>query len=103
VSSTDQYTSGNFDEALRQVLRCNQAILDIMLPTLREDGGGHIPGAADLATTGRVLQVPVEVVDADAARFASTMRMAQRWSSPRSGAASCNGRSTGDALVRAGR
>ena len=34
ASSTDYYTSGRFDGALRQVLRHYRAILDIMLPTL---------------------------------------------------------------------
>ena len=35
-SSTEQYKSGAFDEQLRNVLRRYQAIMDIMLPTLRE-------------------------------------------------------------------
>src|SRR3546814_18737920 len=37
VASSERYNSGAFDEALKQVLRHNQAILDIMLPTLREE------------------------------------------------------------------
>ena len=37
VSASQRYDDGAFDDALRQVLRCNQAILDIMLPTLREE------------------------------------------------------------------
>ena len=37
VSSTERYRSGAFDDALKNVLRHNQDILDIMLPTLRED------------------------------------------------------------------
>src|SRR3954467_15415164 len=34
VSSTDYYTGGKFDDALRNVLRNYQAVMDIMLPTL---------------------------------------------------------------------
>src|SRR3546814_7925528 len=37
VSSTEQYKAGAFDEALKNVLRHNQDILDIMLPTLRAE------------------------------------------------------------------
>ena len=37
VSASDRYNGGLFDEALRGVLRNYQAILDIMLPTLREE------------------------------------------------------------------
>ena len=36
-SSTEQYRSGAFDDALRGVLRHYQAIMDIMLPTLRAE------------------------------------------------------------------
>ena len=37
VSSTDYYTSGKFDDALRNVLRHYQDVMDIMLPTLRAE------------------------------------------------------------------
>ena len=37
VSSTDYYTGGRFDEALRDVLRHYDAIMDVMLPTLRAE------------------------------------------------------------------
>ena len=67
VSASDRYNSGAFDDALREVLRKNQAILDIMLPTLRaERAATYSPIMPISPTTGRVLQVPVEVVDADA-------------------------------------
>ncbi|QKG69889.1 lysine--tRNA ligase [Erythrobacter mangrovi] len=67
VSSSDEYNSGAFDEALRQVLRRNQAILDIMLPTLREERRKtYSPVLPVSPTSGKVLQVPVEVVDAEA-------------------------------------
>ncbi|MFW2349216.1 lysine--tRNA ligase [Qipengyuania sp.] len=73
VSASERYNSGGFDEALRQVLRTNKAILDIMLPTLREERRRtYSPILPISPTTGTVLQVPVEVVDAEAGmvRFA---------------------------------
>ncbi len=67
VAANDRYNSGRFDEALRQVLRKNQAILDIMLPTLREERRQtYSPILPVSPISGRVLQVPVEVVDTEA-------------------------------------
>ncbi len=67
VSSSDQYNSGAFDDALKNVLRHNRAILDIMLPTLRaERAATYSPILPVSQVSGAVLQVPVEVVDADA-------------------------------------
>jgi lysyl-tRNA synthetase class 1 len=67
VASSDMYNSGQFDEALRGVLRNFQAILDIMLPTLREERRQtYSPVLPVSPKTHQVLQVPVEVVDAEA-------------------------------------
>src|SRR3546814_5595201 len=67
VSSTEQYKAGAFDEALKNVLRHNQDILDIMLPTLRaERAATYSPILPVSAKSGIVLQVPVTVVDAEA-------------------------------------
>ena len=67
VSSSERYNSGAFDDALRNVLAKNQAILDIMLPTLREERRRtYSPVMPISPATGAVLQVPVEVVDAGA-------------------------------------
>ncbi len=67
VSSSERYESGAFDDALREVLRHNQAILDIMLPTLREERRQtYSPILPISPASGRVLQVPVQVVDAQA-------------------------------------
>jgi lysyl-tRNA synthetase, class I len=64
VSSTDMYQSGAFDEALRNVLRNYQAIMDVMLPTLRaERAATYSPVLPISQTSGVVLQVPVEVLD----------------------------------------
>ncbi|MXP13752.1 lysine--tRNA ligase [Altererythrobacter confluentis] len=66
VSSAERYGSGAFDDALKNVLRHNQAILDIMLPTLRaERAASYSPVLPISPTTGSVLQVPVEIIDAD--------------------------------------
>ena len=67
VSASDCYNSGEFDEALRQVLRHYDAIMAIMLPTLREERRRtYSPVLPVSPTSGVVLQVPVEVVDAEA-------------------------------------
>jgi len=67
VAASDRYNSGAFDDGLRAVL-CNfQAILDIMLPTLREERRQtYSPVLPISEQSGHVLQVPVEVVDAQA-------------------------------------
>lgn len=67
LSSTAQYGSGAFDEAIKGVLRANQAILDIMLPTLRKERAAtYSPILPVSPKSGVVLQVPIEVVDAEA-------------------------------------
>ena len=73
VSSTECYRSGRFDDTLRQVLRHWDDILGVMLPTLREERRQtYSPVLPISPTSGRVLQVPVEVVDADAGTVAFT-------------------------------
>jgi len=67
TSSTDMYHGGHFDAALKNVLRHYQAIMDIMLPTLRKERQEtYSPVLPISAKSGIVLQVPIEVVDADA-------------------------------------
>ncbi len=67
ISSSDQYNSGAFDDALRGVLRNFDAIMDIMLPTLGEERRKtYSPVMPISPTSGAVLQVPIEVVDAQA-------------------------------------
>jgi len=66
ASSTDYYASGRFDETLKAVLRNYQAILDIMLPTLRaERQATYSPVLPVSPKSGIVLQVPVEVLDVE--------------------------------------
>ncbi|MET0370345.1 MAG: lysine--tRNA ligase [Sphingobium sp.] len=67
VSATERYRAGAFDETLKLVLRHNRDILDIMLPTLRKERQlTYSPILPISPKSGIVLQVPVEVVDADA-------------------------------------
>ncbi len=67
ISSTTMYEGGKFDDALKGVLRANQAILDIMLPTLRKERAAtYSPILPVSPKSGVVLQVPIEVVDAEA-------------------------------------
>ncbi|MGN6269107.1 MAG: lysine--tRNA ligase [Sphingomonas sp.] len=71
ASSTDYYASGRFDDALRNVLRHFDAIMDVMLPTLRaERRATYSPVLPVSPKSGVVLQVPVEVVDAEAGTIA---------------------------------
>ena len=67
VSASERYNSGAFDEALKNVLRNYDAIMGIMLPTLREERRQtYSPVLPISPTTGQVLQVPITVVDAEA-------------------------------------
>src|SRR5436305_163446 len=71
LSATHCYASGRFDEVIRKVLHGWDAIMGVMLPTLREDRRKTYSPLLPLSpTTGRVLQVPVEVVDAEAGLIA---------------------------------
>ncbi|WP_326522761.1 lysine--tRNA ligase [Sphingomonas sp.] len=73
ASSTDYYASGKFDDALRTVLRQFDAIQAVMLPTLREERRAtYSPVLPISPKTGVVLQVPVEVIDAEAGMIAFT-------------------------------
>ena len=71
ASSTDYYAAGRFDEALRGVLRHYAEIMAVMLPTLgAERAATYSPVLPISPSTGIVLQVPVEVVDAEAGTIA---------------------------------
>jgi lysyl-tRNA synthetase class 1 len=71
VSAAQEYEGGRFDDALRGVLRAFDAIQGVMLPTLRaERRATYSPVLPISPISGVVLQVPVEVVDADAGTIA---------------------------------
>jgi len=60
ISSTEMYTSGKFDDALMRVLERFDAMMDIMLPSLREERQRtYSPFLPVSPKTGRVLLVPM--------------------------------------------
>ncbi len=67
MSSTECYTSGRFDEALLNVLRHFEEVMEVMLPSLREERAQtYSPFLPIDSKTGIVLQVPVVAHDAKA-------------------------------------
>ena len=63
--------TGRFDAVIRKVLHGWDAIMGVMLPTLREDRRKtYSPVLPISPASGRVLQVPVEVIDAEAGLIA---------------------------------
>jgi lysyl-tRNA synthetase, class I len=67
VSSTACYTSGRFDSALLNVLQHFEAVMAVMLPSLREERAqSYSPFLPISPHTGIVLQVPVVAHDAKA-------------------------------------
>ncbi len=71
ASSTDYYASGRFDTALKRVLETWDEILAVILPTLGpERRATYAPVLPIHPESGRVMQVPIERIDADAATIA---------------------------------
>ncbi len=67
LSSTECYKSGRFDQALLTVLERFEAVMKIMLPSLREERAQtYSPFLPICPRTGVVLQVPVVAHDAKA-------------------------------------
>jgi lysyl-tRNA synthetase class 1 len=67
LSSTQCYTSGRFDATLLKVLAHFEAVMDVMLPSLREERAQtYSPFLPISLKTGIVLQVPVIAHDAKA-------------------------------------
>ncbi len=65
-SATACYQAGEFDETLRHVLRNYDKVMQIMLPSLREErAASYSPFMPLCPKTGHVLQVPIESVNAD--------------------------------------
>ncbi|HEY8014065.1 MAG TPA: lysine--tRNA ligase, partial [Dongiaceae bacterium] len=66
-SSTDWYMSGRFDQGLLDVLRHYEAVMEVMLPSLREERQqSYSPFLPISPKSGRVLQVPILEVKQDA-------------------------------------
>src|SRR6202163_6762 len=79
ASSTDYYTSGKFDAALLRVLERLDAVMAIMLPSLREERAAtYSPFLPICPQTGIVMQVPLVGHDAKAGTIV--------WRDPETGA-----------------
>ena len=73
ASSTEYYAAGRFDDTIRAILQAWDSILGVMLPTLGEERRlTYSPILPISPTSGRVLQVPVRVVEAAAGTIAFT-------------------------------
>jgi lysyl-tRNA synthetase class 1 len=71
LASSDCYRSGRFDPTLIDVLRNYDAIMDVMLPTLGEERRKtYSPILPISMVTGKVLQVPVHVLEAESGLIA---------------------------------
>src|SRR3712207_1618080 len=71
LASSDCYASGRFDQALIAVLRNYDAIMDVMLPTLGEERRKtYSPILPISLVSGKVLQVPVTVLEAESGLIA---------------------------------
>ena len=67
ASSTDYYTSGRFDAALLRMLERIDKVMEIMLPSLREErAASYSPFLPICPRTGSVLYVPIIAHDAKA-------------------------------------
>ena len=67
LSSSECYASGRFDETLLKILANYQAVIDVILPTLgAERRRTYSPFLPISPSTGRVLQVPLSGMDAEA-------------------------------------
>jgi lysyl-tRNA synthetase class 1 len=64
ASSTDYYTAGRFDAALRRMLECYDEVMEIMLPSLRDERREtYSPFLPISEVNGNVLQVPIVARD----------------------------------------
>ncbi|GBQ84425.1 lysyl-tRNA synthetase [Gluconacetobacter johannae DSM 13595] len=67
ASSTDYYTGGRFDAALRRVLEVHDEIVSVIAPTLGPDRRAtYSPVLPIHPRTGLVMQVRMDAIDADA-------------------------------------
>ena len=67
MSATEQYRSGRFDQTLTSILEHFDAILGVMLPTLRQERQAtYSPVMPISPKSGKVLQCPVSVIDPEA-------------------------------------
>jgi lysyl-tRNA synthetase class 1 len=73
IPAHEAYAEGRFDETLKNILRHYDRIMGVMLPTLGEERRKtYSPIFPIHPESGKVLQVPIEVVDAEAGIIAYT-------------------------------
>ena len=73
IAASEAYTDGRFDETLKSILLHYDGIMAVMLPTLGEERRKtYSPIFPIHPESGKVLQVPIEVIDADAGLIAYT-------------------------------
>lgn len=78
ASSTDYYTSGRFDAALIRMLECFDRVMEVMLPSLREERAAtYSPFLPIHPVTGVVMQVPIDEIKLETATLV--------WTDPESG------------------
>jgi lysyl-tRNA synthetase class 1 len=71
LASSDCYRSGRFDDTLRAILRHYDKIMGVMLPTLGEERRKtYSPILPISPRSGKVLQVAIEVLDAESGTVA---------------------------------
>ncbi|WBO22761.1 lysine--tRNA ligase [Sphingomonas abietis] len=71
IAASQAYVEGRFDETLKSILRHYDKIMAIMLPTLGEERRKtYSPIFPIHPETGKVLQVPITVIDAEAGTIA---------------------------------
>lgn len=70
-SSTEWYLKGKFNDVLLKVLKHHEEILEVMLPSLREERAStYSPFLPISQISGKVLQVPIEKYNVDAGTIA---------------------------------
>ena len=92
IAASEAYADGRFDDTLKLILKHYDGIMAVMLPTLGEERRKtYSPVFPIDPETGKVLQVPIEVIDADAGTiaYADPQTGARREQSVLGGQAKC--------------
>lgn len=85
-SSTDCYKSGQFDSTLIKICQRYDKVINVILPTLGEERRQtYSPFLPICPETGVVLQVPVEIIDADKGIIAFESESGTRYERPVTG------------------
>lgn len=86
LSSTDCYKSGRFDDTLIKICQRYEKVINVILPTLGEERRQtYSPFLPLCPETGEVLQVPVEIIDAEKGIIAFESASGTRYERPVTG------------------